>query len=103
MSMVRTSLASLMARAPPLLAARPYLALANPERKRRNIIASFRFAARPCRSRHCRVRFKRFQWLAAPCQALCFLQKFQWVKLQTVGFADQCRNAVATFVLRAYP
>jgi hypothetical protein len=39
-----------MARAPPLLPARHYLALANLERKRRNITASFWFASRPRQS-----------------------------------------------------
>jgi hypothetical protein len=55
------------------------------------------------RGRHFRVRFVRFQGLAAPCQALLFLSQFQRVRSQTVSFAAPCRNAVATFVLRASP
>src|SRR5271165_251299 len=40
---------------------------------------------------------------ATPCQALFFLSQFQMVKLQTVSSAGPCRNAVATFDLRATP
>jgi hypothetical protein len=52
-------------------------------------------------TRNRRVRIKRFQWLAAPCQALLFLSQFQRVRSRTVSCADPCRSAVATFVLRA--
>jgi hypothetical protein len=46
--------------------------------------------------------FRGFQYVAAPCQALCFLSQFQLVTLETVNFSGPCRNAVATFVLRAF-
>jgi hypothetical protein len=45
-----------------------------------------------------RVRNERFQGLAAPCQMLFFSSNF---KVQMVSSAERCRNAVATFVLRA--
>jgi Cap4, dsDNA endonuclease domain len=50
---------------------------------------------------HFRSRIERFQWVAAPCQALCFVSIFQMVKLQTEAVAGSRRNAVATFALRA--
>jgi hypothetical protein len=69
--------------------------------------AAGRASARPLRHRlrgcHFRVHFVRFQGVAAPCQTVFFLPQFHIVKLQAVPFADPCRNAVATFILRASP